>query len=154
MIFHRRVPVEVGEWDERLRGYWVDCDWCKRIQNAGGPIYCVPTARVWHFEQNRPGRRKSVARIRLFNDGARQFYIKHHTLGWWDPRAWLAAVLLSARTVVQLGMNLFARPNEPAVSGPCAHPPVGPIARQDSVLPSSAGASSDDCSDRQIPRGV
>lgn len=116
MVFPRSTVDEVGEWDEGYGGYWVDADWCKRIQNGGGPIYCIPEARVWHFEQNRPGRKRSLSRIRLFNQGAHRFFTKHHTWGPWDPRALAAGGLLSLRTIIQATQNLFAsedkKPNE------------------------------------------
>lgn len=114
MIVPRRTVEEVGPWDEGYAGYWVDCDWCRQIQDAGGPIYCVPAARVWHYEQNRVGVKKSLHRIRLFNQGARRFFIKHHTCGGWDPRAWVATVLLALRAAMQVVANAFAHPEPKA----------------------------------------
>jgi len=101
MVFSRDTLERVGKWDEGYLGYWVDCDWCKRIQDAGGSIYCVPEAKVWHYEQNKPGRKKSLHRIRLFAQGARRYYIKHHTCRWWDPRAVLAVVFFWARILLE-----------------------------------------------------
>lgn len=123
MIFPRSTLETVGEWDEGYAGYWVDADWCRQVQDHGGPIYCVPGAKVWHFEQNRPGRKKSVARIRLFNKGAHRFYMKHHTLGRMDPRAIACSLMLSARTAIQLSLNLLARADGPEDPDICIRTP-------------------------------
>src|SRR5262249_11864995 len=70
-------------------------------------VYCLPAARVTHFEQNRTGVKKGAPRIVLFHQGAFQFYRKHHTRGLLDPRTWFAAVALSLRAVLLIGVDQF-----------------------------------------------
>jgi GT2 family glycosyltransferase len=117
MAFRRDLPEKVGYWDERIRGYWVDADWCKAAHRAG-KVFCVPAARVVHFEQNRRNVRKGAARIVLFHQGAYRYYRKHHTRGPWDPRAWMASMALALRAALQLVEDRFL----PAASEPKRHP--------------------------------
>lgn len=118
MLLPRSTYENIGGVDEGFTGYWVDCDWCKTIQEAGGPIFCVPGARVWHYEQNRAGRRVSFYRIRVFNYGVYRYYRKHHTRGPWDPRAILVAGLLLGRAAVQVVVNRFLPTADPAADPP------------------------------------
>jgi GT2 family glycosyltransferase len=39
---------QVGLWDESLRLYWGDTDWCARFVRAGYRVVCQPTSKVWH----------------------------------------------------------------------------------------------------------
>lgn len=109
MLFRKEIVGRVGDWDEHFPGYWVDTDWCRRIGNSGGGIWCVPKAVVIHHEQNRRGRRKSPRRIILFHQGAFQFYRKHYTWGWSDPRTMGALFFLASRTGVLLFFNSFLK---------------------------------------------
>jgi|GEM_PF-368356 len=101
MVFPRETIDKAGYWDEGYAGYWVDCDWCKRIELSGGQVYCVPGAQVRHFEHNRPGRVRSASRLKMFNDGAYRFFMLHHTWGTLDPRALAARGALGLRTFAQ-----------------------------------------------------
>jgi GT2 family glycosyltransferase len=116
LIFHRSLPERIGLWDEGFQGYWVDADWCKTA-HAAGKVYCVPSSRVVHFEQNRSGRKKGAARIKMFHAGVFRFYRKHHTLGYLDPRAWLAGALLGARCALLLAAD-WMRPADRAEAKP------------------------------------
>lgn len=105
MFMRRSVFDEVGPWDEEYRCYWVDTDWCSRLQKLDKQIYCVPEARIVHHENNRVGIRKSPWRIWQFHMGALRLFGKQLKLGVFDPRYWLAAALLTTRAVVLLGQN-------------------------------------------------
>ena len=107
MLFRREVYNKVGDWDENYHSYWVDADWCKRIQLAGGQIFYIPQAVIVHHEQNHRSFKKSPNRIIWFHSGAYRFYCKHYTKGPWDPRTWIAAALLGIRTIMQLITNHF-----------------------------------------------
>lgn len=109
MLFRKDTVRIAGEWDEAFAGYWVDTDWCKRVGNCGGGIWCVPGAVVVHHEQNRRGRRKSPRRIILFHQGVFRFYRKHYTWGWSDPRTAAAVVFLTIRTIGLLMLNSFLK---------------------------------------------
>ncbi|MHC4196100.1 MAG: glycosyltransferase family 2 protein [Planctomycetota bacterium] len=113
MLFNKSVLDKVGMWDQGYRGYWVDTDWCKRIEKWGGVIYCVPQAVVIHHEQNSHFRKKSPARIINFHLGAHRLYRLHYTRGIWDPRSIIAAALLTLRTILLLITNTFKKNPEP-----------------------------------------
>jgi hypothetical protein len=108
MFLRRELIEEAGPWDEAFRCYWVDTDWCKRLARIGKRIYCVPSARVVHFENNRVGKRKSPWRIWQFHMGAYRLYRKHDTLGAADPRALVALAALTARAGLLLVSNTLA----------------------------------------------
>jgi len=110
MIFRRSLIDRIGLWDEIFSAYWVDADWCKAA-HAGGKVYCVPAARVTHFEQNRPGRKKGAWRLVIFHVGAYRFYRKNRTRGSFDPRALLAAAALTARCMALVVVDWCRRPN-------------------------------------------
>lgn len=105
MFFRRSLFDTVGDWDENYRCYWVDTDWCARLKQLGVKVYCVPQARIIHYENNRAGKKKSVWRIWHFHIGAYRLYRKHYTFGYLDPRAMFAGAVLVARAGIMLVMN-------------------------------------------------
>lgn len=112
MLFRKSILDTVGMMDEGYRVYWVDTDWCKRIQKAGGTVYCVPRAVITHHEQNKPFRKKNPARIVDFHRGAYRFYHLHYTWGVSDPRSVTAAFLLTLRGLIFLAINFLKKPPE------------------------------------------
>ncbi len=109
MMFSRKIYDVVGEWDEEYHSYWVDADWCKRIQKAGGSIFFLPDAVITHHDQNKRSLKKSPLRIVNFHKGVYRFYCLHYTYGVIDPRRLIAAVLLAFRTTIHLIVNLFKK---------------------------------------------
>jgi len=108
MIFRRSLPNRIGLWDEAFKGYWVDADWCRAAHRAG-KVWCVPAARVIHYEQNRSGRKKGSKRIILFHSGAYRFYRKLHNIGLLNPRSIVAASVLGLRALALLAIDLLRR---------------------------------------------
>ena len=113
MFMRRELVREVGPWDEGFRCYWVDTDFCKQVARHGKTVYCVPAARITHYENNKAGRKKSPWRIWHFHMGAFRVYRKHDTFGYLDPRAWLALAALSVRAGVMLLSNALLRERAP-----------------------------------------
>ena len=115
MVFHKSLAKRIGLWDEAFKGYWVDADWC-RAAHVAGQVWCIPEARVTHFEQNRPGRKKGHNRIILFHSGAYRFYRKLHNIGLLHPRSIVAASILGLRVLALLAVDLFRvrQPESPA----------------------------------------
>jgi len=107
MLFRRKIINHAGLWDDKYSGYWVDADWCKRIGNLHGLIYCVPSASLIHHEQNRRSLKKSPSRIISFHSGVYRLYSLHYTKGPLDPRRYIAALLLSIRLMLLLLANMF-----------------------------------------------
>jgi hypothetical protein len=118
MIFPWSLLDEVGPWDEGFFAYWVDTDWCIRLKKMNKKIFCVPEARVIHYESNRRGRKKSPFRIWLFHWGAYRLYRKHYTVGIFGPRALIAIVALCMRAGLLIVANflIFARGEDTVVS--------------------------------------
>ncbi|MHA2283332.1 MAG: glycosyltransferase family 2 protein [Promethearchaeota archaeon] len=112
MMFRKNVLEIVGKWDEGFIGYWVDADWCKRIQKTGEVVYCVPEAVITHFEQNKAFRKKNPMRIIEFHKGAFRFYRLHYTLGIWDLRTLIAAIALATRAFFLLVINSLKRTSQ------------------------------------------
>jgi GT2 family glycosyltransferase len=110
MMFRRELIMSAGPWDEGYFGYWVDTDWCMRVQEIGRTIYCVPEARIVHHENNRRDRKKSPERIWIFHQGAYRFYRKHRASGRMDPRAPAAFVLLALRAGAAICINWMRSP--------------------------------------------
>jgi len=100
MIFPRALFDLTGPWDEGYFAYWVDTDWCMTLGELGKQIFCVPEARVVHYENNRAGRKKSARRVVIFHRSAYRLYRKHYTWGAADPRALFALVALSMRAAL------------------------------------------------------
>lgn len=120
MLFRKSLFQTVGPWDEGYFGYWVDSDWCFRLRERRGKVFCVPQARITHDEQNRPGKKKSARRIWMFHYGAYRFYRKNMTWGYLDPRALVAAAALTARGCFQLIQNAFIAPEQQPAPSPAA----------------------------------
>lgn len=102
LVFPRTLVDEIGAWDERYPGYWVDVDWCFRLHRAGRPVYCLPGLSMTHHEGNHRLKRRGAKRIWMFNHGAYMLYRTHYTAGWLDPRALLVFCALSLRTTLQI----------------------------------------------------
>ncbi|MCC7126114.1 MAG: glycosyltransferase family 2 protein [Acidobacteria bacterium] len=114
MFMRRSLLDEVGPWDEVYRCYWVDTDWCARLKRLGRQVYCVPQAKITHYENNRAGKKKSLWRIWHFHTGAFRLYRKHYTFGLLDPRMLVAGVALLARTALMVALNELKPANPPA----------------------------------------
>ncbi len=119
MLLPRALVAEAGPWDEGYLAYWVDTDWCMRLQQLGKKIYCLPAASVIHHENNRAGKKKSTRRIWLFHRSAFRFYRKYYTRGWLDPRALLTFTALGVRATLLTIHNYFL-PDAPVVAVPQA----------------------------------
>ncbi len=109
MIFPRSMIDEVGAWDERYFGYWVDTDWCMALKRKGKKVFCLPEARVIHHESHARGKKKSAKRIWDFHLGAYRYFTKWHCFGAVDPRSVAAGLALLVRALLlMLGNTLKA----------------------------------------------
>jgi len=113
MMIRKSLVERMGEWDEGYPGYFVDTDWCYRLKRAAVGVFCVPSARIVHHEQNSRTRKRSPRRIWMFHLGALRFYRKNLTLGWLDPRTLLAYPALVSRALLMIGLNAI-KPASPA----------------------------------------
>jgi len=73
-----------GLLDEGYFMYAEEMDWQKRIQDAGWPIYCVPAARVTHYEGQSARQFRGPMTVALWRSRLR-YYDKYHPA--WKRRA-------------------------------------------------------------------
>jgi GT2 family glycosyltransferase len=125
MFFRRSLLAEVGPWDERYFGYWVDTDWCYALHEAGRRVFCVPLAQIVHHESNARGKRKTPRRIWMFHYGAYLLYTRRRTRGHWDPRSVAAGLALLAKTGLVIARNLMPEVR-PSAAAPMAWPSGAP----------------------------
>ena len=96
LMIRRDVLEKVGPLDERFFMYWEDADWCRRIGNAGYAVYCVPGAKVVHYEgQSSHGRPARL--VWTFHRSVYTYYTKHHLRQPWHPLRPLVAAGLAFR---------------------------------------------------------
>ncbi|MCX6610521.1 MAG: glycosyltransferase family 2 protein, partial [Acidobacteria bacterium] len=50
LLLRTEEALQLGGMDEDFHLYWVDAELCCRLRRAGRKIFCVPTARIVHFE--------------------------------------------------------------------------------------------------------
>ncbi len=119
MLVRTDLARELGGMDERFRFYWVDVEMCCRIAQRGYRVFCVPRARIMHYEGK--GGSTSTFRKRLemnvaFNQGAYLAYVSYHRLGRWDPRRSLVKLILMFRMLLLAGAQ-FLKPSKATSSG-------------------------------------
>ena len=83
----------VGLLDERYFMYCEEIDWCWRLHNAGWPLWCVPAARVTHFEGQSTRQFRGEMIVALWRSRLRLYARRYGPL-----RHWLA------RGLIQIGM--------------------------------------------------
>lgn len=98
---------ELGGMDEDFSLYWVDAELCTRVRRRGGSVFCVPRARIVHFEGKGGSTKTFRMRLRstlVFHSDAYKAYKKIHRLRAYDPRALFAATALTSRA---LGLGIL-----------------------------------------------
>lgn len=96
LMTRHEVLDAVGALDEAFWMYWEDADWCRRIGDAGYAIYCLPDARVVHYEgQSSTGH--SPRLVWTFHRSVYHYYAKHHLKRAWHPLRPLIAAGLACR---------------------------------------------------------
>ncbi len=96
MLARRSALERVGGFDERYFLYWEDADICRRLRGIGLTVRYTPAAVATH----QVGRSSQTARaesIRAFHRSAYLYYATHVAPGAWNPKRWLARVLLTTR---------------------------------------------------------
>jgi hypothetical protein len=93
-IVARRAAVEAtGPLDEGYFMYSEEVDWCRRMQAAGWPSWCVPTAEVVHHGGQSVGQRPARMYVELHRSRAR-YYARYHR----------RAFVLAARLLTRIAM--------------------------------------------------
>lgn len=114
MMMKREVLEKTGDMDEDFFVYWTDVDWCRRVKNDGFKIFCVPSAKIIHYERYKPWIKKSPKMIIDFNRGAYLYYRKHNIRSRFSPLNLFSAAMLIFRTGLHLFLNYFKRKEKKA----------------------------------------
>jgi GT2 family glycosyltransferase len=76
MLVRRQVFERIGLFDTRYFMYFEDADFCRRAQDAGFTVWCVPQARMWHKVSQTAQRDKPFNRYHRARNQVR-FYHEH-----------------------------------------------------------------------------
>jgi len=109
MMMKKKVVSKLKFMDEDFFVYWTDVDWCKRAKDEGYKIFCIPSAKVIHYERYQPERRKNPKMIIDFHRGAYNYYSKHNASGTFSPMKLFSFVTLTVRTLFHLFLNEFKK---------------------------------------------
>ncbi len=110
---------EMGGMDEDFYLYWVDAEMCSRFRKRGYQVWCVPGARIVHFEGQGGSTKTFARRMRAtvgFHQDSYHAYTKVHELTPWRPPAMTVASLLGMRCLALMGLQLL-RPKRATSSG-------------------------------------
>jgi len=107
MMIRREILDDVGLMDEGFLLYWADADFCRRINNSGWKIYCLPQAAIIHDMRNTLDKKKSYFAIKAFHRGVYRYFRKHYTKSPFHPLNLVVFIGLSTRAALQLLLNLF-----------------------------------------------
>jgi N-acetylglucosaminyl-diphospho-decaprenol L-rhamnosyltransferase len=98
LMVRKEAIQAAGLLDECYFMYAEEVDWCWRIQRAGWPFYCVPSARVVHHSGGSARQFRASSFLNLWRS-RRRLYSRFYG----SCRRW------SAARIVQLGMSAEAR---------------------------------------------
>jgi len=111
LMVKKSVLAQVGLLDEKFFMYWEDADFCFRLKQKGWKVFCVPEAKIIHYE-GKSTRRKSSARLIIeFHKSVYRYYRKHYIKSVFEPMNAIAVSGLFLRTLVLLGVNIFKAKN-------------------------------------------
>jgi GT2 family glycosyltransferase len=83
-------------FDPRYFMYWEDADLCRRLRGRGYHVRYVPRATAVH-RVGQSSRTVRAASIRWFHESAYVYYATHVAPGAYNPKRWLARLLLAVR---------------------------------------------------------
>ena len=106
LLVRAQAVADAGLLDEGYFMYAEEMDWCRRLQAAGWPLYCVPVARVTHHEGRSTRQFRGAMLVALWRSRLR--YYDTYYPAW---KRWLARRLLAA------GMAAAARRARAAHAG-------------------------------------
>jgi N-acetylglucosaminyl-diphospho-decaprenol L-rhamnosyltransferase len=101
MLAQREALAAVRGFDERYFLYWEDADLCRRLRAKGYHIRYVPGATAIHHVGH-SSRTARAFSIRAFHESAYLYYATHVAPEPFNPKRWLARVLLAARCWLKL----------------------------------------------------
>jgi N-acetylglucosaminyl-diphospho-decaprenol L-rhamnosyltransferase len=109
LMVRREAAEQVGYMDPEFFVYYDECDFAKRLHEAGWHSLFVPTAEAVHHDQLSTDLAKGLPRIVEFHRNRDLYMRKHHGRG-----AALAVRLLTAWTYALRALAATVLPNRPA----------------------------------------
>ncbi|MEX2107539.1 MAG: glycosyltransferase family 2 protein [Solirubrobacterales bacterium] len=109
LLVRREAAAAVGYLDPDFFVYYDECDFCKRLAEAGWHTLFVPTARAIHHDQLSTDLSAGLPRIVEFHRNRDLYMRKHHS----RPAA-LAVRLLTAWSYALRALGATFLPNHPA----------------------------------------
>jgi N-acetylglucosaminyl-diphospho-decaprenol L-rhamnosyltransferase len=109
LLVRREAAAEVGYLDPDFFVYYDECDFCKRLAEAGHPTLFVPAAEAVHHDQLSTDLSAGLPRIVEFHRNRDLYMRKHHSA----PAA-LAVRLLTAWSYALRALAAMFIPGQPA----------------------------------------
>ena len=109
MLVRRDAAEEVGFLDPAFFVYYDECDFCRRLQDAGWRVLYVPAAEAYHHDQLSTDLEAGLPRIVEFHRN-RDLYMRKHA----GPGAALAVRVLTAWAYGLRALAALVLPGHPA----------------------------------------
>jgi N-acetylglucosaminyl-diphospho-decaprenol L-rhamnosyltransferase len=119
LVLRAELAKDLGGMDEDFKLYWVDAELCSRVRQRGYKVYCVPRAKIMHYEgqggSTKTWRQRCRATLCFHQDAYRAYYKVYH-LPRFHPRRLFAAIVLSVKASGMIVLQ-FLRPGKATSSG-------------------------------------
>jgi len=109
LLVRRQAAAEVGYMDPAFFVYFDECDFAKRLSEAGWHSLFVPTAEAVHHDQLSTDLAKGLPRIVEFHRNRDRYMRKHH-----GPAAALGVRVLTAWSYALRALAAAVLPGQPA----------------------------------------
>jgi N-acetylglucosaminyl-diphospho-decaprenol L-rhamnosyltransferase len=109
LLVRRQAAVEVGYLDRDFFVYYDECDFCRRLADAGWRTLFVPTAEAFHHDQLSTDLAAGLPRVVEFHRNRDLYMRKHHSRA-----AALAVRLLTAWAYAVRALAATILPSQPA----------------------------------------
>ena len=110
LVMRTELAKKLNGMDEDFQHYWVCAEMCSRVRAGGDRVFCVPRARLVHYEGKGGGTKTFRQRCRMtiaFNRDAYLAYIKVHRLAPLHPKRLFAAFALSMRAGCLMALQIL-----------------------------------------------
>lgn len=115
LAVNRATYLRLGGLDEDFFMYWEDADFCHRVKDQGGRVYCLPTCTVVHDEGGSAGV-TAPTQNRRFHASAYRYSSKHLFTGKRAAARPLAAAALTARALGVAALRQRSQSNDHATT--------------------------------------
>ena len=109
MFIRRETWEQVGDFDEQFFAYQEDSDYCKRAREKGWKVMYVPISRIIHFAGEGGSKAQPVKSIFQWHRSYYLYYRKHFAKDHFFLFNWFYYLLMLAKLLLSLLLNLFKR---------------------------------------------